>query len=439
MENPPDRTTPQPAPPPGPGRARKKSSGDPLAITLQNTVYKEGALTANYDRFHLGSVFQPIYSLSHQRPVGCEALVRAHDNTGINIPPPLLFGCANRTPDLIHLDRLCRTLHVGNFQALNSSAWLFLNINPTVIIHGRKRGHFFREMLDHFHFPVHQVVVEILENAIASEAILEEAVHYYRDQGCLIAVDDFGAGHSNFERIWRLEPDIVKLDRRMIAEAARRDVIRRSLPSLVSLLHEAGCMVLAEGVETEEEAMLMLDANIDLAQGHLFAHPFPINDPKAMDLPSLRGIHMRFIDHSHRQTQETKQRMAPYIQSFDQAVKAILAGGDVETITEQLFRLERGIRFYVLDARGDQPDHNITCEAKRNKSDPRLRPLSAAKGANWFQRPYFRQAVEHPGEIQVTRPYLSLPDGRMCITLSICTEVNGERCVLCFDIDDENP
>ncbi|HTT07553.1 MAG TPA: EAL domain-containing protein [Gammaproteobacteria bacterium] len=438
MENPPDQPIPSVAQP-KPKTARKKYGSDPLAATLQNTIFEQGALTANYDRFHLGSVFQPIYSLSHQRPVGCEALVRAHDNTGIDVPPPLLFGCANRTPDLIHLDRLCRTLHVGNFQALNSPAWLFLNINPMVVIHGRKRGHFFRDMLDHFHFPVHQVVVEILENAIANEEVLEEAVHYYRDQGCLVAVDDFGAGHSNFERIWRLEPDIVKLDRRMIAEATRRDLIRRSLPGLVSLLHEAGCMVLAEGVETEEEAMLMLDANVDLAQGHLFAHPFPINDPRAMDLPTLRGIHMRFIDHSNQQTQEARRKMAPYIQAFDQAVKALLSGGNVETITERLFRLERGIRFYMLDTHGGQSTHNINHESKRHKSDPRLQPLSVAKGANWFQRPYFRQAVDHPGEIQVTRPYLSLPDGRMCITLSICTDVEGQRRVLCFDIDDENP
>jgi EAL domain-containing protein (putative c-di-GMP-specific phosphodiesterase class I) len=181
METLPDQATSTPAPPLKPRSAQKRKSVDPLAAALQNTTFQEGALTARYDRFKLGSVFQPIYSLSHQRPVGCEALVRAHDNKGAYIPPPFLFGCANRTPDLIHLDRLCRTLHVGNFQALNSPSWLFLNVNPTVVIHGHTRGHFFRTMLDHFHFPVHQVVIEILENAIGDEAVLEDAMSYYRE------------------------------------------------------------------------------------------------------------------------------------------------------------------------------------------------------------------------------------------------------------------
>ncbi len=251
----------------------------------------------------------------------------------------------------------------------------------------------------------------------------------------MVAVDDFGAGHSNFERIWRLEPDIVKLDRKMIADTAHREVIRRSLPRLVSLLHEAGCMVLAEGIETEEEALLMLDANVDMAQGYLFARPFPINNPKPMDLPTLRSVHSRFIDYNAEKHKLTQRDLAPYIQAFEQVANMIFSGAEIHTAAHRLFKLERSVRFYMLDERGNQAMHNINRDDTVDGNDPRLRPLLAAKGASWYHRPYFRRALEHHGAIQITEPYLSIPDARLCYTLSLYIKLDGEPRVLCLDVD----
>src|SRR5581483_6826742 len=67
-------------------------------------------------------------------------------------------------------------------------------------------------------------------------------------------------------------------------------------------------------------------------------------------------------------------------------------------------------------------------------TDRRFEPLANAEGANWSRRYYFRRALEHPGRVQVTRPYLSITGVNQCVTVSIATLHSGELRVLCADI-----
>ncbi len=61
-------------------------------------------------------------------------------------------------------------------------------------------------------------------------------------------------------------------------------------------------------------------------------------------------------------------------------------------------------------------------------------PLRDASNAVWLRRHYFRRAMEKVGEIQTSRPYLSIASGNMCVTLSIAIDFGGSRTVLCGDI-----
>ena len=97
--------------------------------------------------------------------------------------------------------------------------------------------------------------------------------------GFLVAVDDFGAGHSNLDRLLTLRPDIVKLDRSLI-HAHQPDLRESVMPKLVSLLHEAGMLVVAEGIETEEDLLLAARSGVDFVQGFLFGQPGPGYRPK---------------------------------------------------------------------------------------------------------------------------------------------------------------
>ena len=196
---------------------------------------------AQCGQVRLGSEFHAIYSLAHQRLVGVEGLIRPSMTGQGNLLPQALFSRANSLEEIIFLDRLCRILHVRNFmKQADDNSWLFLNVNPLVTLYGRRHGSFFSELLSRYGIPAHRIVIEILEGEIEDEVLLAESIAYYREIGCLIAIDDFGVGHSNFNRICRIAPHIVKLDKSLIEQAETSRSVRRVLPSLAGIIHEAG-------------------------------------------------------------------------------------------------------------------------------------------------------------------------------------------------------
>ncbi|WP_175764224.1 EAL domain-containing protein, partial [Burkholderia ambifaria] len=152
--------------------------------------------------------------------------------------------------------------------------WLFLNVHPGVLTDPFQAAALLAN-LKRLDISPRRVVLEVLEQRADDLDRLADAVHDFREHGFLIALDDFGAGHSNIERIWQLNPDIVKLDRIMLSHAQHRSGQLAILHGLVTLLHEAGKLVLIEGIETEHDAQVALACEADFVQGYFFGRPAP--------------------------------------------------------------------------------------------------------------------------------------------------------------------
>lgn len=406
-------------------------------LQIERSIQESGGLlTARYSQYELFSLFQPIYSFAHKRLVGCEGLTRCVDANGRLIPPGRLFGSVHSVEEVMFLDRLMRALHVGNYSTRKrDNSWIFLNVSPVVVINGSRHKPFFAELLKKYDFPPHRVVIEIMETAIPDEDALEKTVSHYQDLGCMVAIDDFGAGHSNFERIWRLKPDIVKLDRIMIQRAAMDPTIRRSLGMIVALVHEMGGLVLAEGIETEQQAVMAVNADVDLVQGFLFSESFnPANtQPDCSEL--FERIHDLMIQQNIDEEGDFRRSVKSYVDAFNRAANMLAAGLNIYTATQEMAKMDRVLRFYLLDEFGTQIGENIISQHHDSRRDMRLAPLFDTQGANWAHRPYFRRAMAHPDQIQLTRPYLSLIDARMCLTLTRVVKLKRERAVLCCDLE----
>ncbi len=256
-----------------------KSLPEKLAVPeldlLSPMLSHEGEVwTADFQGLTLRTALQPIYSISHKRIVGYEALIRAFDNDDSAVLPLHLFQLPASDSENLLLDRLCRYLHIRNYSGLEDQLnWLFLNVSPQAVTSGRHADSFFGQLLEKTGLPPHRIVIEIVEQPTDDAEKLKETVAYYKELGCLTAIDDFGAGHSNFERIWNLSPDIVKLDRTLLTRATEDRKARQILNGIVSLLHQSGCLVLLEGVETREQALVSIDAGVDFVQGFYFRTP----------------------------------------------------------------------------------------------------------------------------------------------------------------------
>ncbi|MEX0957730.1 MAG: EAL domain-containing protein [Burkholderiales bacterium] len=402
---------------------------------LSMTRSESGRTFGSFQDLTLSSHFQPIYSLAHSRRVGCEALLRPFDTAGAAVAPLAAFRRSRDFADLQLLDRLARTVHLQNFISLGESdSWLFLNVNAEVFLESGSGEDFFPRLLDTLEFPSHRVVIEVLEQGMTDEIRLREAVRYFRERGFLIALDDFGAGHSNFDRIWTLQPDIVKLDRSMITQAGGNARIRRMMPVMVSLLHEAGSMVLMEGIETASEALIAMDADADFVQGYFFARP----QEKLPDRRAARvlfdNLWQDFREVTLPEVNTVRHEIAPYRNAIGYTASLLESGIPLEHAASGFLELPGSERCYLLDKDGRQISENMVNPKHPHVADKRYLPLADASGANWSRRFYFRRALDHPGRVQVTRPYLSVAGANQCITVSIGILLNAELHVLCGDV-----
>lgn len=397
-----------------------------------------GETSALYNGVRLTSHFQPIFSFSHQRSIGYEGLMRGWGiNDGLPIPPlELLDSCHNFEETLV-LDRLSRLVHLSNFSRHKSQLeWLFLNMHPDAFLRAGRDDcvPVFQRMLDLSGLRPQQIVIEVLENAVRSAVDFGRSTDFFRELGCLIAVDDFGAGHSNFDRIWQIKPQIVKLDRSLIVRATTSAKVCRMLGQMVSLLHECGSLVLMEGIETADEAQIALDADVDFAQGYYFGRPQPQIDHAPTGTVELQALWQAFDLYSKADRKNQQERIAPYSNALGYASVMISAGhGMVEACTPFL-ELEGADQCYLLDNHARQIGQNLCSSQHDHSIDRRFAPLADAHGARWARRPYFKRAIEHFGSVQITRPYLSISSAKLCVTLSASLRKGDEIYVICGDV-----
>ena len=385
--------------------------------------------------YRLATHFQPIFSLAHRRSVGYEALIRGTDASGKTYLPAELLAKAPAGVARMQLDRQCRALHVRSFQRLRDEvSWLFLNVDPHIAVQGHRFGSF-AQMLGENGLSPHRVAVELIETPFDDQKRLVTAVAHYHELGCLVVIDDFGAGYSNFDRIWQLKPDIVKVDREMTRRVTVEPLARRMFTGIISVLHEAGALVCVEGVETEAEALCAIDANADLLQGNYFALPAlrPPADRACDDL--FARLFRDFREDTAEFRTRRRARLEPYVAALSDAVLALSAGAERASAVRALLELDCTERCYLVAADGSQIGASAESERSAASRDERLTPIRPVTGTNWTTKPFFRRAIEAPGKIQITRPYLSATGPRLCVTLSYALLLNGSYHVLCVDLD----
>ena len=234
-----------------------------------------GLLSCDFLDYSLSSAFQPIFSVSDRMPHSHEALLRAQTTSQRAVSPVELFERASQARVERKLDRAARLLHVANFYAQRASgARLFLNVDGR---HIEKKdvshGEFFAAALAGLGLKADAITIEILESSIDDFEALMAAVASFKAFGFRIAIDDFGARHSNLDRVWRLEPDYVKIDRSLVVDAAANARARIVLRKVVEIVHELGALVICEGIETVDHEKTVLDCGTDFLQGYLYGRP----------------------------------------------------------------------------------------------------------------------------------------------------------------------
>lgn len=405
-------------------------------VGMCNISLNEDYFSAQFGDLSLTSVFQPIFSIAHRKPVGYEGLVRAHDASGRQVSPLQVFQRPDSTKQHLELDRTCRLLHARNFsEQQEADSWLFLNLNSQCLVSERPDAGFMRTLMSQTGVAARRIVIEILESEIDDRVYLKQLIQHFRALGCLIAIDDFGAGHSNFDRIWELQPDLVKLDRSLVRQAATSLKIERILTGIISLIHEAGSLAIVEGVETEKEAMVAISSNADMVQGFYFAMPSPtiVSEKGFTDkMDALLNKQQNLRSHYNRKLQ---QHFDDFRDRYNAEILLFQANKDFERCGTKVFEDERVVRCFLLDEKGYQVGKSLYSPKYTEKLDIRFTPLLSGDNANWSHRHYHYRAMHNQGITQISRPYLSVAGSHMCITVSHAVQIDDKAMVFCCDLD----
>ena len=217
--------------------------------------------------------FQPIISASTAEVVGHETLARVrHADGSIGSAGELLFSPALSKSERLNTDRLIRRLALEKFAASGDHrGYLTLNISPEWIDYTEGSDPYTVNLIKDLGINPDNIVIELIETS-ANEDLLRRVIHSYKDFGLKVAIDDFGAGHSSFDRVISLHPDIIKLDMALFNKALQRGgKAEHLIDSICFLAERLGSKVLAEGVENLKGFSYSQKFGAELLQGYLFS------------------------------------------------------------------------------------------------------------------------------------------------------------------------
>lgn len=382
----------------------------------------------------LASHYQPIYSLAHRRTVGLEALLRAK-HAGRPLMPEQAFalmtdGDARHALDLAIIDA-----HVQHCPASDAPRWLFVNVHAATLATTDRAQALFDRVTGAGLAP-QNVVLEVPEPALQlPEEQLPQSIRQLRKQGFLIAIDDFGVGRSKLDRIWDLAPDMVKFDRHLLRGAAGNQRIRSLLFRLVHLMHESGALVVQTGIENDADVLVALESGCDLVQGEFVGRPglAPDGDEQITPRIDARWDELMVRDLLKRKLNRRQLELAR--QAFVQSAILLMQNTPFDEAARPMLSMPNVLRCFLLDSEGRQIGRNLnTKQALTQTSKMKFSPLADTTGAIWSRRNYFQHAIDQPGVLYMSEPYLSMTDTRTCVTLSMAIEIDEALHVLCTDM-----
>jgi diguanylate cyclase (GGDEF)-like protein/PAS domain S-box-containing protein len=240
--------------------------------TERRNEYKRDLMAA-LGRDQLYLVYQPIVRLSDGRTVGAEALLRWDHHIYGNVPPNEFIPLAEQTGVIIPIgawaiEQAC----------MSAAGWADDSMFVTVNVSGVQLRE--ETFVDGVHRSLRlsglapeRLVLEITESTLIDDSVVaSEQLKELRSGNIRTALDDFGTGYSSLAYVQRLPLDIIKIDKEFVqsVEELRSQALANTI---VSMARNLGLRTVAEGVETESQALELARIGCEFAQGYLFFKP----------------------------------------------------------------------------------------------------------------------------------------------------------------------
>jgi len=220
------------------------------------------------------SYFQGIVDNKTKKIVKYESLVRLIDEDNNVVSPYFFLDIAKKGR---YYSQITNIVLQNSFKALKiTDADISMNLSALDIEQKSTRDYIFKLLDEHKKY-LHRVVFELLEDeSVKDFKTISKFITDVKKMGVKIAIDDFGAGYSNFERLLDYQPDILKIDACLIKDIATDSYSFSVVKTIVAFAKEQNLKVIAEYVENETIYNITKDLGVDFSQGYYFSKPEPL-------------------------------------------------------------------------------------------------------------------------------------------------------------------
>ena len=234
-------------------------------------------LRAAFERDRLFVVYQPQVRLSDRRLIGVEALMRWRNEQGQFIPPEQFIPLAESSGMIISMGEWVLRTACLSLRQFERSGIKDLRMAVNVSVSQFRHPLFLASVdavLKESGINPHLLELEITESvAMLEYEFMLGMINQLKQRGVMVAIDDFGTGFSSLSYLERLHVDRLKIDSSFITQMTQAQSSHRIVDTIVQLGHGLDLSVIAEGIETEEQAAALAALGCDEGQGYLFAKP----------------------------------------------------------------------------------------------------------------------------------------------------------------------
>ena len=269
--------------------ARKSIKGNALQNVafykedLKSTLYSRKFVEDNMEEALRTGQFvmylQPKYSISDNEMIGAEALVRwIHPELGV-IAPINFIPVLEDNGFIVKLDE-----YMWEQACITIRKWIDQGKKPVPISVNVSRVHLLKDqlittlknLLKQYQIPRELLELEITETV--QNINIDKVIRSLKKEGYTLLMDDFGSGASSLNTLKNTPFDVIKIDREFLNDFIESDRGQKIIAHTIHMTKDIGLELIAEGVETKEQAMFLQDCGCDMAQGYYYAKPMPLSN-----------------------------------------------------------------------------------------------------------------------------------------------------------------
>lgn len=250
---------------------------------LKNDLYHQHYIEDDMKSAMLNNEFvmflQPKYNISTGKIIGAEALARwIHPYKGL-IPPVQFIPVFEKNGFILNLDKI-----MWEKACKKIKFWIDNGIEPVPISVNISREYLntfdvvgqFNQLVKKYDIPINLLEAEITESYDADNT--SDVVRKMKKCGFTMLMDDFGSGFSSLNMLKTTPFDVLKIDRGFLSEFMESERGRKIISHTISMSRDIGLNIIAEGVETGEQAHFLQSCGCDVAQGFYYSKPIPVEE-----------------------------------------------------------------------------------------------------------------------------------------------------------------